>query len=141
MTIVRWKLVNLLECDHTYGYITKHNRIKQGITKSHINDAFIITGGILQERCKSYIVKQVRRNNRSLQKNRKGFPPSIRKQHYALQPNDIVNYNGKDHLVKGVHCKGKRVIISDLVKNFSVNIKKVELLLYGKGLQFLHPLK
>ena len=52
-----------------------------------------------------------------------------------------VKYNKKEHLVKGVHCKGSRVIISDAVKKFSVNIKKVELIVYGKGLQFNHPLK
>ena len=73
--------------------------------------------------------------------NRKVFKPSIRKQRYSLQPNDRVKYNKKEYVVKGVHCKGSRVIISDLVNNFSVNIKKVELLIYGKGLQFLHWLK
>lgn len=140
MSMVRWKMVNALGCKHTYGYITKHNRIKQGLQKSHVNDAFVIADGAIQERCKPYTTKQVRRNNRCLQKNRKGFKPSIRKQHYHLQPNDIVSYNGKGHLVKGVHCNGSRVIISDFVKNFSVNIKKVELLVYGKGLQFIHPL-
>ena len=141
MTSVHWKLVNLLNCEHTYGYITKTNRIKQGIAKSHANDAFIIAGGTTQERCKPYTTKQVRRNNRRLQTNRKGFKPSIRKQHYSLQPWDIVKYNNIPYRVKGVHCKGARVIISDLAKNFSVNIKKVELICYGKGIQFLPRLK
>ncbi|MDP3012052.1 MAG: RNA-guided endonuclease IscB [Candidatus Hydromicrobium sp.] len=44
MNNVRWKLVNLLGCKWTYGYITKHNRIKLGLKKSHSNDAFIIAG-------------------------------------------------------------------------------------------------
>lgn len=141
MTTVRWKIVNALGCKHTYGYITKTNRIKQGLQKSHINDAFIIACGTTQERCKPYIVKQVRRNNRCIQKNRKGFDRSIRKKHYHLQPDDIIDYNGKEHLVKGVHNKGSRVIISDFIKNFSIDIKKSNLILYGKGLQFIHPLK
>ncbi len=29
MNSIRWMLVNLLNCDHTYGYITKHNRHTQ----------------------------------------------------------------------------------------------------------------
>ena len=131
MNIVRWKMVNILNCEYTYGYITKYNRIKQELQKSHVNDAFIIAGGTDQERCKSYLVKQVRRNNRCLQKNRKGFKPAIRRQHYSLQPNDLVKYNGKEHRIKGVHCKGLRVIL-DIKK--SIAIGKVELICYGKGL-------
>ena len=50
MSAVRWKLINTLKEQysnvyHTYGYITKHNRIKHDISKSHINDAFVIAGG------------------------------------------------------------------------------------------------
>jgi hypothetical protein len=140
MNIIRWKIVDILGCKHTYGNITKYNRIKQGLDKSHVNDAFVIAGGTTQERCKPYIVKQVRRNNRKLQMNRKGFKPSIRRQHYPLQPNDIVKYNSKMHLVKGIHRRGKYVVISDFVKNLDVKIQKVELLVYGKGMQFLYPL-
>lgn len=41
------------------------------------------------------------------------------------------------HEVKGVHCLGKRVIISnEQTKNKSVNIQKVELNQYGMGLCF-----
>jgi len=141
MTTVRWKIVNTLGCKHTYGYITKNNRIKQRLSKSHVNDAFIIAGGTTQSRCKSYITKQVRRNNRHLQISRKGFKPSIRRQHYSLQPMDIVKYNNMLYLVKGVHSKGERVVILGFVKNCSVIIKKVELLVYGKGIQFIYPLK
>ena len=69
MNNIRWKLVNLLNCNWTYGYITKHNRIKRGLEKSHINDAFIIAGGKNQERSEvAYVGKQVRRQNRSLYK-------------------------------------------------------------------------
>ena len=45
MSMVRWKLVNLLNCAHTYGYITKSKRIEYGIEKTHANDAFVIAGG------------------------------------------------------------------------------------------------
>jgi hypothetical protein len=68
MSMVRWKLVNSLECEHTYGYITKSNRIQYGIDKSHANDAFVIAGGAMQIKAEPFIVQQVRRNNRSLEK-------------------------------------------------------------------------
>ena len=137
MTAVRWKLVNLLNCEHTYGYVTKHNRIKQGIAKSHVNDAFIIADGTDQERCKPYITKQVRRNNRSIQLNRKGFKPSIRKQRYSLQPKDLVRYDKKVCRVKGVFNYGKWARLIDGIGNIiNSNIKNVELICYGKGILF-----
>lgn len=68
MSIVRWRLVNFLECLHTYGYITKSNRIKNNIEKTHSNDAFVISGGTIQKRTEAIIFEQVRRNNRVLEK-------------------------------------------------------------------------
>jgi len=68
MTTVRWRLVNALDCNHTYGYITKSNRIEQKLKKSHINDAFIIAGGTSKKRTAPLEIRQVRRNNRSLEK-------------------------------------------------------------------------
>lgn len=68
MSIVRWKLVEFIDCLHTYGYITKRNRIKYGIEKSHFNDAFIISNGTVQERTETIIFEQVKRNSRSLEK-------------------------------------------------------------------------
>jgi hypothetical protein len=68
MSIVRWKLIEFIECLHTYGYITKNNRIKNNLEKTHYNDAFIISGGGNQSRIEPIIFEQVRRNNRSLEK-------------------------------------------------------------------------
>jgi hypothetical protein len=68
MSMVRWKLVKFIDCLHTYGYITKRNRIKCGIEKSHFNDAFIISNGTIQQRTEPIIFEQVKRNNRSLEK-------------------------------------------------------------------------
>jgi len=78
MSTVRWKIVEDLrklgyDVEHTYGYITKNNRIKIGLEKTHCNDAFVIAGGtteaqpLAEERsCIQYTVKQVRRQNRKL---------------------------------------------------------------------------
>ncbi len=68
MTSVRWQLVNILSCNHSYGYITKTNRIAQSLDKSHVNDAFVIAGGKNQIRAKQINFKQIKRNNRSLEK-------------------------------------------------------------------------
>ncbi|MHA2060922.1 MAG: hypothetical protein ACW963_01335, partial [Candidatus Sifarchaeia archaeon] len=130
-------IVERLKAEHTYGYVTKYQRNKLGLEKSHVNDAFVIAGGTNQERCRPFEVIQVRRNNRSLQTNRKGFKPSIRRQRYQLQPHDVVSYNGKPFKVKGVFNYGKWVRLRDsqgAVVNTS--IKKVKLLKYGKGLVF-----
>ena len=139
MNIVRWKLIEQLDCQYTYGDRTKYMRTKLGLQKSHVNDAFVIAGGTTQAFSKVYEVKQIRRNNRSLQLNRKGFKPSIRKQRYPYQRNDLVKYNNGLYRVKGTHCKGTRVILytpNQTKKIKSVSIKKIELITYGKGLSF-----
>lgn len=72
MSIVRWKLVNMLRdagniVNHTYGYITKTNRIALDLDKSHNTDAFVIAGGTMQERSSlNFLIKQVRKCNRKL---------------------------------------------------------------------------
>jgi hypothetical protein len=67
MSIVRWRLVNALVCECTYGYITKSKRIELGLEKTHNNDAFVISGGSSQTRSTPITYKQVRRNNRALE--------------------------------------------------------------------------
>jgi 5-methylcytosine-specific restriction endonuclease McrA len=134
---IRWRIVEQLAAEYTYGYVTKYHRNKLGLEKSHINDAFVIAGGTNQERCRPYEVMHVRRNNRSLQKNRKGFTPSIRRQKYQLQPYDLVTYNNSTYRVKGVHFYGTRVVLDNPTgKNPSVALNNVELINYGKGLLF-----
>jgi len=138
MNNIRWKLVNILNCNWTYGYITKHNRIQQGLEKSHVNDAFIIAGGgNTQERSKAQQLTQTRRNNRSIQTNRKGYKPSIRRQRYKMQPNDLVNYSSMLCRVKGIFSYGKWVrIVTKVGEVINTNIKNVEVLKYGKGIQW-----
>ena len=68
MSMVRWRLANLLGCAYTYGYVTKTKRIELGLEKSHYNDAFVIAGGSNQIRVEPIIFEQIRRNNRSLEK-------------------------------------------------------------------------
>mgnify|MGYP003489947021 FL=1 len=71
MSSVRWRLKESLNAEHTYGYQTKSTRIEEKIEKSHANDAFVIAGGkATYQRASQFVVQQVRRNNRSLKKNK-----------------------------------------------------------------------
>ena len=73
MSIIRWRLVDELKSKYdnvfiTYGYITKNHRIKNGIEKSHLNDAFAIAKGTNQVRTSNkFEVIQSRLKNRSLE--------------------------------------------------------------------------
>ena len=68
MNAIRWELVNRLACNWTYGSITKYNREKLNLEKSHVNDAFVIAGGNSNHVRTGYAYKarQVRRQNRSM---------------------------------------------------------------------------
>ena len=137
MNQVRWQLVNELGCNHTYGYLTKQRRIEVGLAKSHHNDAFIIAGGRQQTRCSPFRVTQPRRNNRSLQLNRKGYGRSIRTQRYALRPHDLVSYEGQLWQVKGMFNRGRWVRLKNQTGTIvNTQVKNVKLVRYGSGLQF-----
>lgn len=166
MSTVRWKLVNILNCKYTYGYITKFTRVALGLEKTHYNDAFCIAGGINQARTKPIIFEQIRRNNRSLEKfydakyidirtgkvatgqelfcgrrtrNKNYNTENLRKyrgqkiskgqrrirtQRYFYQPKDIVIYNGKKYVVKGVQNKGNYIKLEKLNKPVKVSLVK-----------------
>lgn len=74
MGIMKWKLYEELRSRYdnvsmTFGYITKHNRIKYGIEKSHISDAFVISknfNALMLEY--HYKVRLIRRHNRQIHK-------------------------------------------------------------------------
>jgi len=105
-----------------YGYETFIKRNELGLDKSHINDAFVIAGGNGHTRANPLEVIQKRKNNRCLQKNRKGFAPAIRKQRYSIQPKDLVKIENKWIETAGCHCKGTRI----MVNKKSISIKLVE---------------
>jgi len=135
MSIVRWKLVNQLNSQYTYGYITKYNRINLGIEKSHSNDAFVIADGKNQERSVQYNTNQIRCNNRKLQTNRKGYKLGVRKQRYKIQSHDLVKYHGKVFESLGnTSCGQYRYIVLKAEKNFTARTKDVNLYQYMKGM-------
>jgi hypothetical protein len=62
------ELKNIIDnVEVTYGNYTYDKRKELGLEKTHYNDAFVIAGGTTQKRSKPKTVKEVRRNNRSLE--------------------------------------------------------------------------
>jgi len=137
MSIIRKRLLNILDCEETFGYETKMKRKKLRLEKSHVNDAFCIAEGDTQERCLGYNIIQKRRNNRCLQKNRKGFKPSIRRKRYSIQPQDVVKVENEEYKVKGSHSYGKEIICEDKSgKKFNFGIKKIGNVFHRSGMLF-----
>lgn len=74
MSIMKWRLLNKLKLLYpsvsmTFGYITKHNRIKHNIDKSHVADAFVVSKNFEAKRLVYYFkMKLVRRHNRKIHK-------------------------------------------------------------------------
>lgn len=137
MNVLKKRIAQLLNCETTYGYITKSNRIKMNLEKTHANDAFTIVNGNTQQRSRIWRVMQRRRNNRALQMNRKGFKPSIRRKRHALQCGDLVRCHGELCVVKGVFNYGTWAKLADFKeKSFNSNVKNLRLIKYGKGLRF-----
>ena len=180
MTAVRWKMYNEVKSKFpdvkihiTYGAETKERRRVFDITKSHINDAFVMGQFHPKHRSKPICYKKKRRNNRCLEKfydakyidSRDGKKKSgqelfngrinrnhkkdsenlhqyrrqkvsagrrtIRKQHYSIQPHDIVVFNGRQFETSGCHCYGTRAIL--LPQKKSVAIKKLSIYKYAGG--------
>jgi len=137
MSIVRWKLVDKLkelfsDVSVTFGYLTKGKRIELHLPKTHLNDAFVIVGGDKQTRVKPFYLKQMRRNNRRLERLVKG-KRYIRRQRYKLQPGDLVRYNNKLWTVGSIITAGTSVALKDKNNQWKYpSPKKVEVVCYGK---------
>ena len=117
----------------TFGYVTKANRYAHGIVKTHSNDAFVIAGGTHQQRTQEQTICFKRKNNRSLQKNRNGFAPAIRRQRYLIQPQDIIAFEGKHYVSKGSQNKGAYIVFMKEAKRMVKNIKTIQLIFQHKG--------
>lgn len=115
---------NIPDANITFGYITFIERQKLQLEKSHINDSFVIAGGINQNRYSALTLQQKHKNNRVLQLNRKGFMPSIRRKRYSIQPKDLIWIDGVKHIVCGIHAKGTRVVVTK--SKISYPIKRIQ---------------
>ena len=141
MGIMRWTFYNRLkEIYHnvymTYGYVTKHNRIKNHLPKEHYIDAYCIAGNFEAERLDYYYYqKWVRKTNRQIHKAKmlKGGKKKLNqapKYIKGFQLFDKVQYNGKLYYIFGRRSSGYfdiRTLNGDKVNNGSVSYKKLRL--------------
>jgi len=137
MNIIKQMFKQDLKCDITFGNITFANRNKLNLPKTHYNDAFVIAGGTNQTRIRPMQIIQKRKNNRSLQKNRKGFKPSIRKNHYIFRPEDLIWINNISYIVQSVFNYGKWIRVKDKLNhilNFST--KRIQKHIYQNTLKW-----
>lgn len=121
MGIMKWRLYDELKSKYpnvnmTFGYITKHNRIQNNIEKSHISDAFVISGNFKAERFNDYyLLRKTRRHNRQIHK-AKILKGGKKKQNQAdfevkgFRLFDRVKYNGKTMFVASRRSSGSFVI-------------------------------
>ncbi|WP_287195433.1 HNH endonuclease [Syntrophothermus sp.] len=115
--IMRWAVYNRLKASYpnvslTYGYITKHTRITNGLGKTHRTDARCISGN---PQAKSdgtwYFFKQMRGQNRQLYK-ANPIKGGIRKANkaprylFGFQLFDKVLYEGQECFVWGRRASG-----------------------------------
>ena len=139
--IMRWTFYNRLkEVYHnvymTYGYITKHNRIKNHLPKEHYIDAYCIAGNLNAERLDYYYYQKcVRKTNRQIHKAKilKGGKKKLNqapKYVKGFQLFDKVRYDGKLYYIFGRRSSGYfdiRTLNGDKVNNGSVSYKKLSL--------------
>ena len=135
MNIVRSQILQKLpDAQETFGYITKAIRQQQGLEKTHSTDAFVIAGGESQKRCNSLLLFFKRKNNRSLQLNRIGFKPSIRRRRYAIQPQDLVRYADRIYRAVGIQNKGTYLKMTDGSKPLVKRVDHVHVIYHQKTL-------
>lgn len=146
MNIMRKRLVELLkeEFDNvyeTFGYLTKYNREKLGLPKSHCNDAFIISHNTQAEQYSiEYLFKKVRRHNRQIHKAKPSKGGKRRKNQSPYIINgfrryDKVMYNGIECFITGKRSNGYFQLksIDGTVISQSTSSKKLKLLEPNKG--------
>ena len=146
MSIMRWAVYNRLKLNYprknvhiTYGYITKHQRIENGIVKSHCSDAFCIAGNLQAKRSDNITIGRcVPRHGRSLHvfvPTKGGKRRSAIASHWIgksrLQRFDTVRYEGRECIISG--STGGRPVLrnADWTKatvSSSVNSKNVQFL-------------
>lgn len=142
MSMIRWVMVNKLRdmgntVAHTYGYLTKMKRGELKLTKSHINDAFVIAGGNGQMRTTTqYLIRQVRKCNRKLFKgDRSHIRNTAPREVFGFRQWDKVLFQGEELFIKGRRLRGDFAlsgIMGNLIKE--VSYKKIALIERAKTL-------
>ena len=143
MGIMRWSFYNTLkekyssiEIKNTYGYITKHKRIGNGLPKEHYIDAKCISGNPSAQPLGYYFYqKKVRCHNRQIHKATilKGCIRKRNQAEYIVKGYrlfDKVLYQNKSYFVFGRRTSGFfdiRTLSGEKVNKGSINCKKIQL--------------
>lgn len=145
MNIMRWAVYERVKAEFrnvhlTYGYITKHTRIENGIAKTHAADAFCIAKNVHANRLKTFFMcRCVPRHTRALHVTtpkkggvRRSTIASHKIGRSRFQRFDMVRWKGKDCFIFG--STNGRPILRDIegvqmAKQPSVNIKAVKFLM------------
>ena len=110
----------------TFGYITQVKRNELGLPKTHYNDAFVIAGGTTQLLPNPLKLEEHRKNNRSLQKQRKGSEVNVKQQkRYPIQSGDLVWIGKKRYVSKGSNSYGKQIWIIKDEKKVRISTSKI----------------
>lgn len=141
MGIMRWTLYNRLKeiypnVSLTYGYITKHNRIRLGLAKEHYNDAYCIAGDFEAKPLDTTLYqKKVRCHNRQIHKSNflKGGKKKLNQAPYiakGFRLFDKVLYENQELFIFGRRQRGYFKIrnLSNTISFGDINYKKLELL-------------
>jgi N6-L-threonylcarbamoyladenine synthase len=126
MNVLRKRLLERFpNAVETFGYVTSVRRNELGLEKSHANDAFVIAGGTNQDKSTVLHLVERAKNNRSLQIQKKGMQPSIRRRRYPIQSGDLV-WDGKEkYISKGTKDLGRYVYVMIDGKKTSLPAKKI----------------
>lgn len=148
MGTMKWALYNQLkelypdkEIHLTYGYITKFNRIKHNLQKSHVTDAYCIAGNFEAKRLNSYYLKKkVRCHNRQIHKFKieKGGFRKLNQAPFKVKGFELfdkVKFDNQICFITGRRASGSFAIKDINYNKISdcVNYKKLKLLNHSNG--------
>ena len=142
MNSIRIQLLNIYECEETFGYITKENRQNLGLPKEHYMDAVVIASGGEKVNFKQdvlYIKKCVSCGDYQQSKGIRSEQRIPTNKICGFRKFDKVNYFGKEYFIKGrmssgyailMDIEGNKIDFSDMPKGFKTpklsNCKRIQ---------------
>lgn len=142
MNSIRIQLLNIYECEETFGYITKENRQNLGLPKEHYMDAVVIASGGEKVNFKQdvlYIKKCVSCGDYQQSKGIRSEQRIPTNKICGFRKFDKVNYFGKEYFIKGrmssgyailMDIEGNKIDFSGMPKGFKTpklsNCKRIQ---------------
>jgi hypothetical protein len=142
MNSIRIQLLNIYECEETFGYITKENRQNLGLPKEHCMDAVVIASGGEKVNFKQdvlYIKQCVSCGDYQQSKGIRSEQRIPTNKICGFRKFDKVNYFGKEYFIKGrmssgyailMDIEGNKIDFSGMPKGFKTpklsNCKRIQ---------------